>query len=71
MFCAACLLEKSEKEVFKAPCKTDPTKIKYVGMFHCSECGIMCLGGYPHPKICKQCYEYFFNMSENLKQNSF
>ena len=28
-----------------------------LGMFHCPDCGAMCLGGVPHPPLCQTCFD--------------
>ncbi len=33
----------------KVSCRFDPTKVfGPIGMFHCPDCGVMLLAGYPH-----------------------
>ncbi len=46
------------EEIFKPYCNEKPeykTKNIPLGMYHCPECGAMCLAGSPHPYVCKEC----------------
>lgn len=53
MMCSKCF--KEVDELFEVNCKEKPELVTGIGQYHCPDCGVMVLGGCPHPKICKQC----------------
>ena len=42
----------TEEELYDSGCReVDNSQ----GMYHCRDCGVMVLGGYPHPRVCLRC----------------
>ena len=59
--CASCYEEVDE--LFKTDCAEKPELLLVapIGQYHCPDCGIMILAGFPHFKVCKQCLEELRN----------
>lgn len=55
LLCGRCYDETSV--LYPANCEEKPEEQIHLGMYHCPDCGAMVLGGFHHPRLCRQCLE--------------